>query len=130
MFWLVTVGVFRPVAELLACRDRALLLKVGGFGAAVVGLLVTASLGVLVLVVLETGGFAVLWLPTGSVLLLGCSSGMAPAAAAGTPGDTLPVTPLFSLLPSEEELRLVGNPLTGSFEAVVGAAGRPTDPDC
>lgn len=43
--------------------------------------LVTASLGVLVMVVaavLEMSGFAVLWLPTGSVLLLGRSSGLVP----------------------------------------------------
>lgn len=69
--------------EVLACRDTALLLRVGGFGAAVLGPLVTASLGVLVLVVLlETEGFAALWLPTGSVLLLGRSSGTTPAGAA------------------------------------------------
>lgn len=43
--------------------------------------LVTASLGALVLVVavvLEMRGFAVLWLLTGSVLLLGRSSGLVP----------------------------------------------------
>lgn len=46
------------------------------------------------------------------------------------PPATLPllVAPLFSLLPSDEELRLVGNPLTGSLD-VLGAAGRPTDHD-
>lgn len=122
------VGGFRPVLEVLACRDRALLLRAGGFGAAVLGPFVTASLGVLVLVVLlETEGFAALWLPTGSVLLLGRSSGTAPVGAAG---DALLTPPLFSLLPSEEELRLVGNPLTGSFEAAVGVAGRPADPGC
>lgn len=121
-FWLVIVGGFRPVLEVLACRDTALLLRAGGFGAAVLGPFVTASLGVLVLL-LETEGFAALWLPTGSVLLLGRSSGTAPAGALLAP-------PLFSLLPNEEELRLVGNPLTGSFEAAVGAAGRPADPGC
>lgn len=67
--------------EVLACRDTALLLRAGGFGAAVLGQFVTASLGVLVLL-LETEGFAALWLPTGSVLLLGRSSGTAPAGAA------------------------------------------------
>lgn len=50
--------------------------------------LVTASLGMLVLVaaaVLEMRGFAVVWLPTRSVLLLGCSSGLVPVGA-GAPG--------------------------------------------
>lgn len=37
------------------------------------------------------------------------------------------VVPLFSLLPRDEELRLVGNPLTGSLDVV--AADRPTDLD-
>lgn len=135
MLWLVTVGAFRPVAVVLACSDRALVLIAGGFGAAVTPLVAlgTASLGALLLVgaaVLDTRGFAVLWLTTGSVLLLGRSSGLVPAGA-GAPGDVgeaLLVAPLFSLLPRDEELRLVGNPLTGSFEAA-GAAGRPTDPD-
>ena len=36
---------------------------------------------------------------------------------------------LFSLLPSDEELRLAFKPLTGSLEAVAaGAAGLPADP--
>lgn len=134
--WLVTDGAFKPVAVVLACSDRALLRIAGGFGAAVTPLLLalTVSLGVLVqggAVALELMSFAALWLPTGRVLLLGRSSGLVPVGA-GAPGDAkreaLVVAPLFSLLPRDEELRLVGNPLTGSFDAV-GAAGRPTDPD-
>ena len=35
--------------------------------------------------------------------------------------------PLLSMLPREDELGLVGNPLMGSFDAV-GAAGRPANP--
>lgn len=92
--------------------------------------LVTTSLGTLVVVVaavLEINGFAVLWLPAGSVLLLDGSSGFVPVSA-GAAGEALLVAPLFSMFPSAEELRLVGNPLTGSFEAV-GGVGRPTDPN-
>lgn len=48
--------------------------------------LVTVSLGTLVLVVAAVRGFAVHWLPTGSVLLLYCSSGLVPVGA-GDPGD-------------------------------------------
>lgn len=120
----VTDGAFRPVAVCRACRDKALLLMAGSFGAA----LVTVSLGPLG--VAEPRGFAELWLPTGGAILLGCSSDLGPAGA-GAPGDTgeaLLVAPLFSLLPSDEELRLVGNPLTGSFEVGV-VAGRPAEPD-
>lgn len=63
----------------------------GGFGAAVTPLLalITTSLGVLVLVVavvLELGGFAILWLPTGHMLLLGHSSGLAPVGAGAPAG--------------------------------------------
>lgn len=70
-------------AVVRACSDRARLLIAGGFGAAVTPplALVTASLGALVVVVavvLEMRGFAVLWLLTGSVLLLGRSSGLVP----------------------------------------------------
>lgn len=78
-----------PAAVVLACSDRALLLIAGGFGAAGTGLLalVTAGLGVLVVAaVLEMTGFAVLWLHTGSVLLLIRSSGLVPVGA-GAPGD-------------------------------------------
>lgn len=132
VLWLVTVGAFRPVAVLLACSDRALLLIAGGFGAAVTPV-VTASLGALVLLGaagLETRGFAVLGLPTGSEPLLGCSSGLVPVGggAPGDAGEALPVAPLISLLPTDEKLRLVGNPFTGSLEAA-GAAGRLIDPD-
>lgn len=123
----MTDGAFRPVvAGLLACRDRALLLITAAFGATVTAAfeLVTASLGEEEL--LRTSGFAAVWVPAGSVLLLGRSSGF------DTAGPEAPafVPPLFSLLPSEEELRLVVNPFTGSFDAVVavGAAGRPPDP--
>lgn len=119
--WLEAVGGFRPVPELLACRDKALLLMAGSFPPPLVAL-GAASLGALVP---EPGGFAELWLPTGSVLLLGRSSGRVPGAP-GDDGAALPAAPLFSLLPSDEALRLVGNPFTGSFEA---AAGRPDDPD-
>lgn len=80
-----------PVAVVLACRERALLLMAGGFeGAAILLLtLVTASLGVLVLVVvavLELGGLVAPWLPAVSVHLLGRSSGLVPVGAE-TPAD-------------------------------------------
>lgn len=76
---------------------------------------------------LEMMGFAELGLPTGSVLLLGRSSVLCPSGA-GAPRDALFMAPLFSLLPRDVELRLVGNPLTGSFDAA-DAVGRPTNPD-
>lgn len=135
VMWLVTDGAFKPVAVVLACSDRALLRIAGGFGAAVTPLLLalTASPGVLAeggAVALELVSFAALWLPAGRVIRLGRSSGLVPVGA-GAPrddGGALLVAPLFSLLPRDEELRLVGNPLTGSFDAA-GAAGRPADPD-
>lgn len=63
-------------------------------------------------------GFAGLWVPTGSVLLLGCSSGMI-TVGAGAAGEALLVAPLISW-PSEEELRLVDKPFTGSFDDAGG----------
>lgn len=72
---------------------------------------------------LEPGGLAVLWLPTGRALLLGRSSD------SEAPGDGGTLLPEFSLalLPTDEELRLVGNPFTGSLDVTgagrVGGAG-------
>lgn len=93
MFWCEGTLLHRhsPVAVVLACRDRALLFMAGGFGGAVTPLLalVTVSLGVLELMVaamLELGGFVAPWLPAGSVLLVGHSSGLFPVGA-GTPAD-------------------------------------------
>lgn len=124
---LVTVRAFEP-AVVLACSNRALLLNAGDFGAAVKPL-ATESLGVLLLLVaavLEMRGFPVLWvwLPTGSVLLLGCSSDVVFVSA----GEVLLVTPLISVRPSDEEPGVVGNPFTGSFDER-HVAGLLTDPD-
>lgn len=102
--------------EVLACREEALILMGGRFpplvelGAASPG--GSGSLGALGALGLEVGGLAELWMPRGRTPLLGRSSGRIPL--------------LLSLLPSDEALRLVGNPFTGSFEE---AAGRPDDPD-
>lgn len=75
----------------LACSDSARLLITGGFEAAAAAAaatqplaLATTSPGAAVLVVatvLQRRGFTVLWLLTGSALLLGCSSGLVPGAA-------------------------------------------------
>lgn len=107
---LLMTGALRPEVRGLVCSDRVLFLIGEAFGASQ-----------------EPGGLAVLWLPTGRELLLGRSSASVTAGA----GGALLVAPLFSLvlLPSDDELRLVGNPFTGSFDAVI-ATGRAVGAGC
>lgn len=111
------VGGFRPVVVVLLCNERALLRVPGALVLALVVALVLVSWLVSVLVrvllaaaVLEQRGLAELWLPTGGAPRLGFSTTGVPCL-------------LFSvgLVPREEELRLLGNPLTGSLEPEGGA---------
>lgn len=70
--WCKGSGLHSLEVAVLACSDRARLLIAGGFGAAVTPLVALGSASQAVLVL----DFTALWLLTGSVLLLGCSSGL------------------------------------------------------
>lgn len=104
--WLVTAGVFSPVAVLLPGSEGALVRNPSGL--VVVGALIDP------------------WLPPGAVGWLGLSSGLQPPTTGA--GSLLEAAgdPLLSLaaLPREEELRLVGRFFTGSLDAAAAAEGR------
>lgn len=117
--------VFRAEEDDLACRDRALVLITCSFGAAVALAAVLALLSVSVemlphVTAEEVDSFTVVVLPAGHAVLLGRSSGLDPAGA-------LFVAPLFTVHPVDVEFRIVGNPLTGSFDAAI-EVDLPHDP--